>query len=70
MIEFVGAIASVLAVAGVVANNRRLRWCFYVWIVSNILAGAIHAQIGLWSLCARDVIFFGLAVEGWIKWGK
>jgi len=23
----------------------------------------------IWSLFVRDVVFFVLAIEGWIKWG-
>jgi len=70
MIEIIGTISSILAVVGVIANNRRLRWCFLVWIVSNGLCAAIHIYAGIWSLFARDVVFFILAIEGWIIWGK
>ena len=70
MIEIIGIISSVLAVIGVLANNRRLRWCFLVWMVSNAMSMAIHADAGIWSLAARDAVFLLLAVEGWIKWGK
>ncbi len=70
MIELIGTIATILAIAGVVLNNRRLRVCFIIWFVSNAISLAIHAQVGVWSLTARDAIFLILAVEGWIKWGK
>ena len=75
MIELIGIIATVLAVVGVLANNRRLRVCFLVWMVSNFLTGAIHAntlyyQFDIWPLLLRDVVFFGLAIEGWVRWGK
>lgn len=70
MIELMGTLATILAVTGVLANNRRLRWCFILWIVSNGLSAGIHADAGIWSLFGRDVIFFVLAIEGWIIWGK
>ena len=70
MIELIGTIATILAIAGVICNNRRLRVCFLIWFVSNAISLAIHAQVGVWSLTARDAIFLILAVEGWIKWGK
>jgi len=70
IVEIFGIISTTLAVIGVLANNRRLRWCFLVWMVSNGLSLAIHAQAAIWSLLARDAIFLVLAVEGWIKWGK
>ena len=70
MLETIGTIATVLAITGVLANNRRLRWCFIVWMVSNSLTAGIHAYAGIWSLFVRDVVFLILAVEGWKKWGK
>ena len=70
MIEIIGTIAMILAVTGVLANNRRLRWCFIVFFVSNSLALFIHINVDVWSLVVRDTIFIILAVEGWIKWGK
>ncbi|KKN22334.1 hypothetical protein LCGC14_0916000 [marine sediment metagenome] len=70
MIEIIGVFATILAVTGVLANNRRLRWCFIVWMVSNSLTAGIHAYAGIWSLLVRDVIFLALAVEGWRMWKK
>ena len=70
MIEAIGTIASILAVAGVCCNNRRLRICFPIWLISNALTLAIHANAGIWSLALRDLIFFALAVEGWVLWRK
>ena len=68
--EIIGIIATVLAVAGVITNNRRLRLCFLLWLVSNALSCGIHVHAGIWSLVARDAIFFVLAIEGWFKWGR
>ena len=66
--EIVGTVAAILAVAGVLLNNRKLRMCFILWMVSNALSAGIHACAGPWSLMLRDVVFFVLAIEGWIKW--
>ena len=70
MTELFGTIAGLLAIIGVIANNRRLRWCFIVWLISNAISAALHAHAGMWSLAARDVVFFILAVDGWIRWGR
>ena len=70
MIEIIGFISGVLAVIGVLANNRNLRWCFLVWMVSNAMSLVIHADAGIWSLAIRDAVFLLLAFEGWFKWGK
>jgi nicotinamide riboside transporter PnuC len=68
--EVLGTIASVLAIAGVVLNNRRRTECFYLWMVSNSLCLVIHVIVGVWSLAMRDVIFFFLALEGLKLWKK
>ena len=70
MIEIIGTMATVLAVIGVMANNSRLRWCFLVWMGSNLLSLAVHISCGLWSMSIRDAIFLVLAVDGWFRWGK
>ncbi len=67
-IEIIGGFVTVIAVMGVVLNNRKVRWCFVLWIVSNLLSAVIHCSTGPWSLVVRDIIFLGLAVEGWHKW--
>jgi len=68
--EIIGTVSMILAVAGVWLNNRKLRSCFYLWLVSNSLSAILHGQAGMWSLLIRDMIFFGLAIEGLNKWGK
>ena len=70
MSEIVGTVVLIMGVAGVLLNNRKLRICFIVWMVSSALSSGIHAWSGIWSLMARDVVFFILAIEGWYKWGK
>jgi hypothetical protein len=66
--EIIGGIACVLAVTGVLLNNRKMMGCFYFWIASNSLSGLLHWDAGQYTLCARDMIFFALAVVGVWKW--
>lgn len=68
MIEMIGAIATTIAIAGVLLNNYRRRSCFLLWIFSNTFTLIIHAYIGVWSLAARDVVFLVLAVHGLYAW--
>ena len=67
-IEWLGIIATVLAVTGVMMNNNKLIGCFYVWTASNVLCSIIHVRAGLWSMVIRDVIFIVLAIDGLIRW--
>lgn len=68
MIETIGTIATVIAIAGVVLNNHRHIGCFYLWLVSNALSAVVHLQTGVWSMTLRDVIFLGLALHGLWVW--
>jgi nicotinamide riboside transporter PnuC len=70
MVETLGVIATILAVGGVILNNRRLIGCFGLWIVSNFLSMLIHLQTHTWSLAVRDLIFIVLAIEGIWLWRK
>ena len=70
MLETIGTIATVIAILGVVLNNRRKRACFLLWLASNALSAGIHVSVGVWSLVARDVIFLALAVEGLWLWRR
>jgi len=69
-IEIIGGVATVLAIAGVILNNRRLIACFYLWMVSNSLSALLHADAGMTSLLIRDLAFLALAIEGVWKWRK
>jgi len=68
MIELIGIVSMILAIAGVILNNRRLRICFIVWIISNSLTLIIHICSGIYSLAVRDLVFLILAFEGWFLW--
>ena len=68
--EAIGWCITVIAVAGVVLNNRRRRECFILWMVSNALSAVVHFAAGMWALTCRDAVFFVLAVDGLIRWSK
>ncbi len=72
MINLFGIISTILAVAGVVANNNRKAVCFYFWMVANTITCGLHVSAGVgeyWPLIARDIIFFILAIDGLRRWG-
>lgn len=68
MIEILGAVSMILAVTGVILNNNRLRGCFYLWIISNLISGYLHFEGGMMALCLRDFIFTLLAIHGAWLW--
>ena len=70
VVETLSIVAMVIAVAGVVLNNHRVRACFLLFLVSNTLCGIVHLHAGLWGMLVRDSVFLLLAVHGWWKWGR
>jgi len=68
MIQVIGAIGSILAVAGVMLNNRMRIECFWLWMISNAISAGLHIYVGLWTLAARDAAFFVLAIQGLNNW--
>ena len=70
MNEIFGIVSMVLAVAGVVLNNRKLTGCFYLWIVSNSISAYLHLDGQLYSLLVRDVLFTILSIDGLYRWRK
>jgi len=70
VVEALSLAAMCIAVAGVWRNNHRRRDCFLLFLVSNALCAAVHGHSHLWGMLARDAIFFGLAIHGWIAWGR
>jgi len=70
MFEIIGIIAGVITVAGVWLNIYKIRFCFYLWMVSNTVFAGMHWYLGSPSLVAMDIIFIGLAVHGLYKWKK
>ncbi len=70
LIELVGVFTTILAVIGVILNNRKMVACFYLWLASNGLTLLIHLEAGIISLVVRDAIFFFLAIEGIYRWKR
>ena len=70
MIEIIGTIITVIAVTGAWLINREIRFCFLLWMVSNLLSAGIHVLTGPWSLVARDIVFLCLAIEGYVSWSR
>lgn len=66
----IGWVCAVLSLIATVANVRKLRWCFGVWVLTNLTWTAIDARAGLWSQAALQLTYAGLAVWGILRWGK
>jgi nicotinamide riboside transporter PnuC len=70
LLNCVGCVGTVVALAGVWLNNKRRRSCFLLWLLSNSLALAVHLGTGIWPMAVRDVAFLALAMHGWRSWSR
>lgn len=49
--------------------TRKLRENWAVWAVVNVVYIGLYASQGLWPTTLLYVAFFGLALQGWRRWG-
>ncbi|MDD4888421.1 MAG: nicotinamide mononucleotide transporter [Phycisphaerae bacterium] len=70
-LEALSLAGTILAIAGVSLNNRKIRLCFILFMASNVAAMIVHLAAGLLVFAIlRDWMFLILAVEGWFLWRK
>ena len=68
--ELFGTISTLLAITGVILNNRKIALCFKLWLLSNSISLVIHFYAGIYSLAIRDFVFLLLAIEGIYRWSE
>lgn len=61
---------AVISLIGTVLNVKKIKYCFYIWTVSNILWLTYDLYIGLYSRALLDVVHLGLALWGIYAWRK
>jgi nicotinamide riboside transporter PnuC len=61
-------ISLLLAVSGVMLNNRKHRSSFLCWIFSNIIWGVVNWTHGLQVEALQNAIFLYLALDGLYRW--
>ncbi len=59
-----------LSIIGVILNIRRDRRGFLFWIVTNLGWAAVDLMHGLYAQAALFIVYFFLALWGWIRWKK
>ena len=63
-------ILAALSLVGVVLNIHKRRAGFAVWMGTNAAWAVIDWQSGLYAQSALFVVYFVLAVWGWVRWRK
>lgn len=43
---------------------------YYLWVVSNLALGTLHAITGFWLLLVMDLLFLKLSIRGILRWAR
>ena len=63
-------IATIIALTGTVLNCKKIRYCFYLWIITNTMWLVWDLYTGLYSRAILDLFQLALAVYGLLEWKK
>ena len=63
-------ITTALCLTGTVLNVKKIKLCFWLWLIGNILWLIIDISNGLWSRAILDTVQGFLALWGIIEWRK
>jgi nicotinamide riboside transporter PnuC len=61
-------IIAIMSIAGVVLNIYKNKYCFVIWMITNFSWMIIDFYKGIYSQAFLFLIYFILAVYGFIKW--
>lgn len=58
------------SLVGTILNVKKVKYCFYIWTITNALWLAYDICTGLYSRAALDLVHLALAVWGIRAWRK
>jgi len=61
---------TVFAIIGTFLNAKKIRFGFLVWMITNCVFVINNIFIHSYQQAALFFVYFGLALFGWISWGK
>jgi len=59
-----------LSIWGVILNVKKDRRGFAVWMFTNFIWAVIDFQYGLYAQTVLFIVYFFLALWGWLSWKK
>lgn len=69
MIDFMWVFTG-LSIIGVVANIKKLKWCFVLWLFTNSAWCIYDYSIGAYAQSALFFVYVLLAIWGIYEWYK
>jgi nicotinamide riboside transporter PnuC len=61
---------TILAIVGTFLNAKQVRFGFIIWMLTNGVFVAYNVSIHSYQQAFLFTVYFGLAVFGWLNWGK
>ena len=68
--QIISWITMAICLLGTILNVKKLNFCFYLWLLGNVLWLCIDIHNGLWSRAILYIVQGVLAVWGIIEWRK
>jgi hypothetical protein len=59
---------TIAAIVGVIANIKKKKWCFIIWIFTNAAWCVYDYSIGAYWQSVLFLVYFLLAIWGLIEW--
>lgn len=66
--QIISWFTTAVCLLGTILNVKKINFCFYLWLLGNILWLCIDIYNGLWSRALLDVVQGILAIWGIIEW--
>ena len=63
-------IVTAACLVGTALNVKKIKYCFHIWAVANLLWLAYDLYTGLYSRAVLDAVQFVMAVWGIFAWRK
>ena len=68
--ELLGWISSILSIFGIVLNAKKIIWCWYVWLISNVTWLIYYMDKRDLPAIVLWITFGAFNVYGLISWNK
>jgi len=59
---------TLLSLIGIVANIQKKRWCFWVWLFTNLAWCVYDFKIESYAQSLLFLVYAGMSVWGLVKW--
>ncbi len=61
---------TIVAIIGTYLNAKQVRFGFIIWMLTNAVFVGYNIYIHAYAQATLFFVYFGLALFGWINWGK